>query len=58
MIADEVSGWILGKCLVHGPVETTGLVDVAVQGVWLVPNSGHCGFHARSVDAAFNLLSP
>ncbi len=42
MIADEVSRGIVGKGLVHGAVETACFVDVAVQGVRVVAEGGHC----------------
>lgn len=41
MIANEVSGRIFGNSLVHSAVETARFVDVAVQSICLVANSGH-----------------
>lgn len=48
MITNEVSGWIVGKGLVHGAVETARFVDIAVQGIRIVAESGHC-VYVRSV---------
>ena len=42
MVTNEISGRILGEGLVHNAVETARFVDVAVQGVWIVAESGHC----------------
>lgn len=48
MITDEVSGTIIGQGLIHSAVETARFVDVAVQGVRIVAESGHC-VYLRSV---------
>lgn len=51
MITYEVSGGILCKCLVHGAIEAACFVDVALQGVWIVAESGHCVMKPWSVNA-------
>jgi hypothetical protein len=57
MITYEVSGGVLGECLVHGAIEAACFVDVALQGVWIVAESGHCAFQPMSVDC-FSISIP
>lgn len=51
MITYEVSGGILCECLVHGAIEAACFINIALQGVWMVADSGHFFIEHRLVIA-------
>lgn len=57
MIAYEVSRGILRECLVHSAIEAACFVDVTLQGVWMIADSGHFGVQYRLVDEFFPFIA-